>query len=62
MRRHLEVAGNLVVDVVQARLVDAAVAQLGAHLPVEGEAVGQEVQLAALLALLQHALLGLLPR
>ena len=56
VRRHLEVAGNLVVDVVQARLVDATVAQLGAHLPVEGEAVGQEVQLAALLALLQRAL------
>ncbi|MNN29803.1 hypothetical protein D3C81_1434200 [compost metagenome] len=48
------------VGVVQARFVNAAMAQLGTHLPVELEGFREEIQAATVFAFLQRALLGFL--
>ena len=58
LRRQLEVAADLVVAVVQARLVDAAAALLGGDLAVEFEALREEIQAAAVLTLFEVALGG----
>ncbi|MNP19473.1 hypothetical protein D3C76_1120040 [compost metagenome] len=58
--RQQEVPADPRIGVIQARLVDAAMAQLGVHLSIEGEGFRQEVQPAAPLAFLLGARAGLL--
>ena len=58
LRRQLEVAADLVVAVVQARLVDATAALLSGDMAVEFEALREEIQAAAVLTLFEVALGG----
>ncbi len=60
LRRQLEVTADLVIAVIQPRLVDAALALFGEHIAIELKLLRQKIQPAAQLAFFQIAHPGFL--